>query len=182
MLQRFSIGLHGDNTTTGFGKTMTAILLASLYARSLQAAGLLPSGKHRLLVTNTAEAGKTVNFETDGILVWLLDEFEPGDRDQQQHMSEAMLKILLTPALQGTMRCKGTETLAVPSGLSRIFTSNSPNGDAWCGNRFEWSGPMRRKHIWFQVHQPLLTPEARAEPVDDNAVDEPGPAIIVGWP
>lgn len=160
LMQRFSIGLHGDNTTTGFGKTMTAILLASLYARSLQTAGLLSPRKHH------------VNFEADGILVWLLDEFEPGDRDQQQHMSEAMLKILLTPALQGTMRCKGTETLAVPSGLPRIFTSNSPHGDAWCGNRFEWSNPMQRKHIWFKVCQPLLTPEARAEPDDDGTADE----------
>ena len=171
LLNTYSVGVHGHNGTTGWGKTQTAIPLASMYAQCMKANNALPPLKRYLLVTNTADVGKSVNFEADGIAAWLLDEFEPGDTHQQQHMSSAMLKVLLSPALQGTMRCKGSETLVLPPGLPRLFTSNCPDGQSWCGTRFEWEQPMQRKHIFCIVLEPLLKADVRlsASVVDDVA-------------
>ena len=155
MLNRFSIGIHGSARTTGWGKTMAAINLAIVYAKVQKALGQ-NQDKRFLLVTNTVEAAKHVNFAADKVMIWLLDEFEPGDSEQQQHLSNNMLKILLTQAPQGTLRCKGTETLAVPAGLPRLFTSNCATGEEWCRGRFEWEAPMRRKHIFCVVTEPLV--------------------------
>ena len=171
ILQQYSIALCGDNATTGFGKSMVSIVLACVYAQALQkqrkSRGQPDLEKRYALLSNNLDAAKLVDFAV--VLLWLLDEVEPHDAAQQQFMSESILKVLLTPKLQCSLRVKGSDVLVIPAGTGRIFTSNCPTGEDWVGSRFKWTSPMARKVIWFTITEPLLSLEARREEITEEA-------------
>ena len=171
LLQRYSIGLHGGPETTGYGKTQCALLLLSTYAKAMHAAGRVQPHERFALVGSTLESAKNVDFSRQGIIAWLLDEFDANDAQQQQYLSEGMMKTLCTPMLMGNLRCKGTDTICLPQGLVRVFTSNASSDSQWCEPRFEFSAPIARKHIFVQVGDRLL-----AEGAEDDGLAEDEPA------
>ena len=174
LLEQYSVGLHGGQDTTGFGKTTCGLHLLSVYCKALQSTGALGPQQRFALVSNTLDSAKTVNFVEQGIVGWLIDEFDAHDTEQQQFLSPSMFKVLLTPMLMGTMRCKGSDTIAIPQGLLRIFTSNSSNPDEWTGQRFNYTAPMARKHIFFTVNDRLVSDVADADAELDDVGDEGG--------
>jgi len=174
LLEQYSVGLHGGQDTTGFGKTTCGLHLLSVYCKALQSNGALNPHQRFALISNTLDSAKTVNFIEQGIVGWLIDEFDAHDTEQQQFLSPSMFKVLLTPMLMGTMRCKGSDTIAIPQGLLRIFTSNSSNPDEWTGQRFNYTAPMARKHIFFTVHDRLVSDLADADAELDDVGGEGG--------
>jgi hypothetical protein len=161
IMRQYSIGIHGGDGTTSFGKTMCSIRLAAHYVQCCLEAGVVAPTQRFILLSNGTEDAKLVDFSSMGVAAWVLDEWTPGDSNQAQHMSSDMLKVLLSPASPCSLRCKGTELLTVPANIPRIFTSNHETGDSWCGTRFQWAYPHMRKKIWFTVKSPLLSNESR---------------------
>lgn len=178
LLEKYSVGLHGGPGTTGFGKTTCGIQLLSVYCKSKHAAGELEAHQRRALISNTLESAKTINFIEQGVIAWLVDEFDAHDSDQQQFLSSSMFKVLLTPMLMGTLRCKGSDTIAMPQGLIRVFTSNSNSPQEWTGQRFEYTAPMARKHIFFTVHDRLVSEQVEAAGVGDLDEHEDSAAVV----
>ena len=121
LMRNFSIGLHGTDESTGWGKTSVSLMLASVFLKATNPGWerQMPS-KRYALVTSNIDAAKLVAFED--VAVWVMDEFDVADSEQQQFLSPAILKLLLTPRLQCTLRVKGSEVLCVPANLPRIFT------------------------------------------------------------
>jgi hypothetical protein len=171
LLKNFSIGLHGDNESTGFGKTMVSIMLAAVYVKATN-----PDWRQHLprkrfaLITGNCDAAKLVCF--DDVAVWIIDEFDAWDSEQHQFMSESIMKLLLSPRLQCSLRVKGSEVLCVPAGLPRIFTSNNATPEEFVKKRMKWTAPMARKSIWFSIERPLLKPEALVETNDSEFVED----------
>jgi len=96
----------------------------------------------------------------------VIDEFNPADSTQAIYMSENLMKVLLSPQVPGSVRCRNDDKM-LPIGLPRIFTGNAESVEEWCGYRCRWSEPLQRKAIVFNITQPLCK-ESWRKPEDGN--------------
>ena len=103
-MSKYVVLILGESSTTGYGKTQMALRLAMEWARSMTEAQQLPMEEAQVVFTNTVDAAKNIKFKQG--MVWVLDEFSPGDHEQAVHCSEKMLKILFSPSTAATIRCR----------------------------------------------------------------------------
>jgi hypothetical protein len=156
--QQTGIILLGGNRTTGFGKTQFALRCAVEHAMAWCESCDLPRDEANILITNTIDSANTADFSK--IMVWILDEFSPADKETQCYASEDLLKCLLTTNLAADLRGRN-HNVKVPAGVLRIMTSNAENGQEWCGPKIKWSEPLRRRSLVFKLTggRPLVAHE-----------------------
>ena len=152
IMTKYAVLILGKSSTTGYGKTQLALRLAMEWAAAMTDAAQLPKEEAQVVFTNTVDAAKNVKFKQG--MVWVLDEFTPCDHDQVVHCSENMLKILFSPSTASTPRGRNNDMEICP-GVARIITANADSPQAWCGDKIEWSEPLRRKSVTFSITQPL---------------------------
>ncbi len=156
--QQTGILLLGGNKTTGFGKTQFALRCAVEHAMAWCEATGAPRDEANILITNTIDSANSVDFSK--IMVWILDEFSPGDKETQCYASEDLLKCLLTTNLVADLRGRN-HNVKVPAGVLRIVTSNAETGQEWVGPKIKWSEPLRRRALVFKMTggRPLVAHE-----------------------
>ena len=171
ILQNFGIILLGATTTTGFGKTQLTLRLAVEWVKAYCEHNCTPKDSAMVFMSSTIDPAKSVNFKPG--MAWILDEFHPFDSQQLVHMSETMLKVLLTPQMGGTLRGRNDDVKLVP-GVARLISANSASPQAWCGTASTWSEPIRRKSICYNIHRPLCSEAWRLQAAIDNTNDNVG--------
>ncbi len=162
--QQTGILLLGGNKTTGFGKTQFALRCAVEHAMAWCEAAGAPRDEANILITNTIDSANSVDFSK--IMVWILDEFSPGDKETQCYASEDLLKCLLTTNLVADLRGRN-HNVKVPAGVLRIVTSNAETGQDWVGAKIKWSEPLRRRALVFKMTggRPLVAHEWWLDPL-----------------
>ena len=162
--QQTGILLLGGNKTTGFGKTQFALRCAVEHAMAWCEASGAPRDEANILITNTIDSANSVDFSK--IMVWILDEFSPGDKETQCYASEDLLKCLLTTNLVADLRGRN-HNVKVPAGVLRIVTSNAETGQDWVGAKIKWSEPLRRRALVFKMTggRPLVAHEWWLDPL-----------------
>jgi hypothetical protein len=171
LLQNYAIILLGASTTTGFGKTQFTMRLAVEWAKAYCEHNCTPKDTAMVFLSSTIDPAKSVSFKPG--MVWILDEFSPSDSQQLVHMSETMLKVLLTPQMGGTLRGRNEDVKMVP-GVARLISANSASPQAWCGTNSDWSEPLRRKSICYNIGQPLCSDAWRAQAASETANENAG--------
>lgn len=176
IMSNYSVILLGNSTTTGFGKTQYTLRLAIEWAKAYSEYHRLPKESAIVYLSSTIDPAKNVHFKPG--MVWILDEFHPYDSHQLVHCSETMLKVLLSPQMNGTVRGRNDDVKLV-SGVARIISANSNSPEAWCGTSSKWSEPLRRKSICFTITEPLCSESWRARSgVEAMRVDAGFDAIL----
>ena len=162
--QKTGILLLGGNKTTGFGKTQFALRCAVEHAMAWCEATGAPRDEANILVTNTIDSANSVDFSK--IMVWILDEFSPADKETQCYASEDLLKCLLTTTLVADLRGRN-HNVKVPAGMRRIVTSNAETRQEWVGAKMKWSEPLRRRALVFKLTggRPLVAHEWWLDPL-----------------
>ena len=122
-------------------------------------------------MSSTIDPAKAINFKAG--MAWILDEFHPFDGQQLVHMSETMLKVLLTPQMAGTIRGRNEDVRLVP-GVARLISANSNSPEAWCGTASAWSEPLRRKSICYTISAPLCSEQWRLHAAEQSNNDNAG--------
>ena len=167
ILENYSVILLGACATTGFGKTQYTLALAIEWVKAYCEFNGNPKDSAMIYMSSAVDPAKSIQFKAG--MAWVLDEFHPFDSNQLVHMSETMLKVLLTPQMAGTVRGRSDDVKLVP-GVARLISANSNSPEAWCGNSCAWSAPLRRKSICFNISEPLVSDTWR----DDVAVQVNG--------
>ena len=165
LIAKYGIVILGENTTTGYGKTQLALRLAVEWCKAYNQATGSPKEEAKIVFSNTLDVAREVVFRKG--FCWVIDEMSPGDQDQLIHASENSMKVLMSPATQGSIRCRNQD-LVLPCGVPRIVTGNAENVDDWVGRRMRWTEPLQRKSIVYQITMPLCHESWRQK----------GPAII----
>lgn len=168
IMERYAILIMGENKTTGFGKTQFALRLAIEYAKAKSEVEGIPKDEANILVTNTIDAARSIDFSK--VLVWVLDEFEPGDENAIIYTSENIIKCLLTVTLRADLRGRQND-VSVPPGVCRIITSNSRDGQQWVGRKMRFSEPLQRKSVLFKVTSPIVTRRWSESPLTADQED-----------
>ena len=169
LMSENTIILMGSDTTTGYGKTEFAKLLACHWSKLMCEAMQLHPSEAKVCFTTTLESAKDVVFQQG--MSWILDEFAPNDCAHIQFASENMLKVLFAPVAAGNLRARNTN-INFPAGVSRIVTTNAQSPEEWCGKRVPWSLPLRRKCILFQITRPLVIPNWSKHPDYEQSAAE----------
>jgi hypothetical protein len=163
LLSKHGVVILGDSeTTTGFGKSQFAKRLAVEWSKSMCEAMGLQRDRAQVVITNTIDAARDIKFLPG--MAWVLDEFEVGDREQVIYMSGNMLKVLGSRGEPCSLRCRMSD-LSLPAGVAVIVTGNANSPNEWVGSRCQWSAPLQRKFIEFQITKRLCADEWR----EDNA-------------
>jgi hypothetical protein len=170
LLNKHGVLLLGSMDTTGFGKSQFAKRLAVEWSKAMCEAMGLHRDRAVVVITNTIDAAREIQFKPG--MVWVLDEFEVGDREQVIYMSGNMLKVLFTIAEPGSLRCRMSD-LSLPAGVARIVTANADEPAQWTGSRCPWSSPIERKAICFQVKKRLCSSDwgTKASSTTDSAAE-----------
>lgn len=171
ILENFSVILLGSTTTTGYGKTQYTLRLAIEWTKAYCEFYQLPKDSAMIYISSTIDPAKNVQFRPG--MAWILDEFHPYDSQQNVHMSETMLKVLLTPQMSGTIRGR-CEDVRLVAGVARLISANSNSPQAWCGDASVWSEPLRRKSIHFNITEPLCSDEWRVQASSESAAVNAG--------
>ena len=171
ILQNYSVILLGATTTTGFGKTQLTLRLAVEWVKAYCEFNGNSKDTALVYMSSTIDPAKSVSFRPG--MAWILDEFHPYDSQQLVHMSETMLKVLLTPQMGGTLRGRSDDVKMVP-GVARLISANSASPQAWCGAASAWSEPIRRKSICYNIEQPLCSEAWRVQAADETATENAG--------
>ena len=150
--------LGGSETTTGFGKSQYAKRLAVEWSKAMCSAMNLSADRALVVITNTLDAARDIQFKPG--MVWLLDEFDGADQNQVIYMSGNMLKVLGSRAEPCSLRCRMSD-LSLPAGVPVILTGGANSPDEYVGTRCQWSSPIQRKFIVFQVTKRLCVEEWR---------------------
>ena len=79
-MSKHAVLILGESSTTGYGKTQMALRLGMEWARAMTEAQQLPMEEAQVVFTNTIDAAKNIKFKRG--MVWVLDEFSPGDQDR----------------------------------------------------------------------------------------------------
>ena len=168
LLSRFGLVLLGNQSTTGFGKTQFALRLACEWAKAYVQSKRLPQDQAVVVFCNTLDVIREVVFRPGMVLV--IDGFTPSDQEQVIYMSETIMKCMCNPAQGGSVRARNGDIQLIAQ-MPRIFTGNADSIDDWCGSRFEWSLPLQRKSIVFQVVNRLVSNQFRSS-VNTAAADD----------
>ena len=159
LLNHYGIVILGKSETTGFGKTQFALRLAVEWCEAQHTGKGVPREDCCVVFSNTIDVAKDIVFKPS--YCWVLDEMCPADHAQAIHMSENMMKVLLSPLQPGSIRARNQD-LAMPVGLARIITANAENAEEWCGFRLKWTEPLQRKSIVFPISKQLCDEAWRA--------------------
>jgi len=77
------------------------------------------------------------------------------------YASESILKSLFEIGSPATVRARNLD-IKLPARVPRIFTGNAESVSLWLGSSIQWSLPLQRKSIYFQVSRPLCSDAWRA--------------------
>ena len=162
LMNTYAILLLGSLDTTGYGKSQYAKRLSVEWSKAMCSALNLSADRALVVITNTIDAAREIQFKPG--MVWILDEFEVGDREQVIYMSSNMLKVLGSRAEPCSLRCRMSD-LSLPAGVAVIVTGNADSPDEYVGSRCDWSAPIQRKFIVFQITKRLCAEDWK--PSDD---------------
>lgn len=186
LAMRYAIMIGGGNITTGFGKSQFCHRLAIELALAITAAYKLPSSDAKVIVCTTLDVLRTCMPLSLGTVL-IFDDFHLFDKEQIIHISEHGLKQLFNPRAVATMRARNDD-ITIPLGIPRLFTANVVSGHAWCGGRLDWSLPLQRRVLFFNISKRIVatTWEPDEAEIDDNRVAEqlrfavrlPGPVPV----
>jgi hypothetical protein len=152
LMSKCGILILGANQHSGCGKSQFAKRLGLECAKAVCAALDLPKDRAVVVITNTIDAARDIVFLPG--MVWLLDEFEAGDRDQVIYCSANMMKVLFTRSEPCSVRGRCAD-IKVPANVAVIITGNADSVQEWSGARFAWTEPLQRKCIHFQLSRDI---------------------------
>jgi len=95
LLSKYGVVILGKPTTTGFGKTQFALRVAVEWCKAQHTGKGVRKEDCSVVFSNTIDVAREIVFKSS--YCWVIDEFCPGDHAQAIHMSENMMKILLSP-------------------------------------------------------------------------------------
>jgi hypothetical protein len=173
-MSKYSVILIGSNKTTGFGKTSLAKTLGSSYVKWQISNGGCDQAAAFVHITSTIDSLKDRNTLSGQCV--LLDEFSPGDQQQNRNLSPEAMKVLLDVKNLGSVWTRFGDTIIPP--CARIFTANHSNPQSWVGERFQWSAPMQRKSVCFVITKPLLPRAGAASEVAAPSTAVPGFSLL----
>ena len=154
IMQQHAICILGPPGTTGYGKTCLARSLAANYLAWRVNQGLCTEAD------TFCHVSSTMDFLKDKVITMnhciILDEFKPGDRDQNPRLSEDGMKVLLDVRNVGSISTRFGDTF-MPN-VPRLFTANAATPHQWTSPRFPFSLPMQRKAYVFVISKALLAP------------------------
>jgi hypothetical protein len=154
LLSRYGLLILGSVGTSGWGKSQFAKRLACLWSIAMCEALGLPRSRARIVITNTIDAARFVEFQPG--MVWVLDEFEAGDRESVIYCSANIIKSIGNPSESCSIRGRNND-IVLPPNCARIITGNADSVDDWSGTRFVFNEPCQRKFITFQLKHNLCS-------------------------
>ena len=146
--------LMSSNKGTGWGKSQIALRMAIEWCIAYNKANNEPPEDALVVCTTSIDAARGIEMKKG--MCWVLDDISPSDRDQIIYCSENMLKCLFCAKSRAQVRGR-QEDIKVPPGCARILTCNAEGPEEWLGSRAEWSEPLRRKAILFQLTNCLVS-------------------------
>jgi hypothetical protein len=164
ILDKHGVLILGSDSTTGYGKSQFAKRLAVSWSCAICEGMGLPRDRAKVVITNTIDAAKDIKFEPG--MVWILDELCAKDREQVIYFSENIFKVLMTPSESGSIRARN-EDIVLPPHVARIVTGNADNVEDWLGSRSQWSLPLQRKCIYFQLNRTCCSSSWHAQTSTD---------------
>ena len=172
LAMRYAIMIGGGNVTTGFGKSQFCYRLAIELALAITAAYELPSSDAKVIVCTTLDVLRTCMPLSLGTVL-IFDDFHLFDREQIIHISEHGMKQLFNPRAMATLRARNDD-ITIPLGIPRLFSANVVSGHAWCGGRLDWSLPLQRRVLFFNISKRIVatTWEPDEAEIVDNRVAE----------
>jgi hypothetical protein len=175
LMSKYGILILGANKHSGCGKSQFAKRLALEWSKAICAALDLPKDRAIVVITNTIDAARDIVFLAG--MVWLLDEFEAGDRDQVIYCSANMMKVIFTPSEPCSVRGRCAD-IKLPANVARIITGNADSVEEWTGARFSWTEPLQRKCIHFQLSKDICQENWHARTPDNSEQSGLGPVIL----
>ena len=154
LLSRHGLLILGSLRTSGWGKSQYAKRLAVLWCKAMCEALGLPRDRALVVITNTIDAARYVDFKPG--MVWILDEFEAGDKESVIYCSANIIKSMCNPSEFCTIRGRNQD-IVLPPNCARIMTGNADSVTQWCGTRFVFNEPCQRKCITFQLKYNLCS-------------------------
>jgi hypothetical protein len=149
-LSNYAVVILGPPNTTGWGKTTFAKALARHYLVEST-----PRYKHSEAFCYVVSTVDALPKSIKGHQVVLLDEFRVADKEQLIYLSENGFKVLLDVKNEGSIRARTTD-IQLGARVPRLMTSNASSAEDWCGGRFKWDMPQRRKCFVFVIDRPLI--------------------------
>ena len=156
----YGLLIIGADDTTGFGKSLAAIVIALHWLQRFVTAGLVSKEKACVVQHNTIDGMRDSQEHMCSYVPVVLDEFMPADVEQNQYCSADMLKGLMNINKPRDIRARQRQ-VRLHSNQPIILTANGNSEAEWVGARFKWSAPLARKICVLQVTKPLLTDETR---------------------
>ena len=156
----YGLLIIGSDTTTGYGKSLSALVIGLYWVRRFLAAGLLPKDRAYVLLQNTIDAMRDSQEQQHAYVPIILDEFKPADQEQNQYCSAEILKSLANVSKGRDLRARHRQ-VRIFANQPVIMTANGADEQAWCGSRFEWTQPCARRIYVLQITEPLVSDKVR---------------------
>ena len=157
----YGLLIIGADDTTGFGKSLAAIVIALHWLQRFVTAGLVSKEKACVVLHNTIDGMRDSQEHMCSYVPVVLDEFMPADAEQNQYCSADMLKGLMNINKPRDVRAR-LRQVRLCSHQPIIITANGNSEADWVGARFKWSAPLARKICVCQITRPLFLDEVRA--------------------
>ena len=146
----------GADSTTGYGKSTIARLLAAKFAVHMTTVLNRPKTEATVLSSTTLDDLSGVSCRSGWAV--MLDELDVGDKDAIQYMSTTIMKAMADPQSTAGLRARGTN-VRLAGDTARIMTTNAISLEDWAAGRFVITMPIRRKMFVFVIEQKLIEEE-----------------------
>lgn len=158
----YSLLIIGDDSTTGYGKSLASLVIGLYWTQRFVDTGLLRPERAYLLYQNTIDSMRDAQEFQHPYVPILIDEFRPDDREQNQHVSAETIKALGNISKPRDLRARQNQ-VRLHAMQPVIMTGNAESEQAWCGSRFIWSSPCARKTCVLKLTRPLVPDNVRQQ-------------------
>ena len=156
----FGLLIIGADETTGFGKSLAALVIALHWLQRFVSSGLVSKEKACVVQHNTIDGMRDSQDHMCSYVPVVLDEFMPSDAEQNQYCSADMLKGLMNINKPRDVRARHRQ-VRLQSHQPIIITANGDSADHWVQGRFKWTAPLQRKICVCQIRLPLVSDDIR---------------------
>ena len=158
----YALLIIGPDGTTGFGKSLAALVIAMYWLRCFLSARKLPADAAYALLQNTLDAMRDSQPLQRPYIPVILDEFKPADKEQNQYCSQETIKSLVNISKPRDIRAR-SDQVRLHANQPVIMTANAEDEHDWCKARFDWSLPCARKTFVLKLRMPLLPDSIREQ-------------------
>jgi hypothetical protein len=156
LLREHAVVFMGSDSTTGYGKSTIARLLACKFAVHMTTVLGRPKTEATVLASTTLEDLSGITCKSGWAV--LFDELAVGDKEQVQYMSTGIMKILADPQSTSGARARG-KNVVLAGDTARIFTTNATSLEDWAAGRFVITLPIKRKMWVFVITHKMIEDE-----------------------